>query len=82
MRIEKTTINGREFRLFYVTIEDREICVAEERLNTFIEECIFCDKYHFVENIDNMYEYYIPQDIADGENEQEILISIKSIDEF
>lgn len=82
MRIEKITINGREFRLFYVTIEDREICVAEERLNTFIEECIFFNKYHFVEKIDNMFEYYIPQDIADEENEQEILISIKSIDEF
>ena len=29
MRIEKITLNGNEFRLFYVEIENEEICVAD-----------------------------------------------------
>ena len=79
MRIEKITLNGNEFRLFYVEIENEEICVAEEKLENFIQDCIEKELYHFVENVDEMYSIYIPQEVADTENESEIKESIMDI---
>ena len=67
------------FRLFHIKIDNKNYCVAEERLNTFIEQQIENNHYHIVENIDDRYNYFVLQEIADTENEEYILQSIKEV---
>lgn len=51
--------------------------VAEERLNQYIEECIEEGLYHEVRDIDELYNYYVPQEIADTLDENEIRNSVE-----
>ena len=79
MKIKNINVLGNTYRLFELNINGKLICVAEEKLEDFIQSCIDNEKYHFVENIDEMYEIYIPQEIADTENEKDIILSVLDI---
>lgn len=76
MEIEKIKLNGHEFRMFRVLINDESFIVAEEKLENYIQEMIEQERYHEVENIDTLYAIYIPQEVADTENEVEIIKSV------
>lgn len=76
MEIEKINLNGHEFRMFRVLINNESFLVAEEKLEEYIQEMIEQERYHEVENIDTMYAIYIPQEVADTENEVEIIKSV------
>lgn len=76
MEIEKIKLNGHEFRMFRVLINDESFLVAEEKLENYIQQMIEQERYHEVENIDTMYAIYIPQEVADTENEVEIIKSV------
>lgn len=83
MRVEFVHIEDGDylhtFKLFHIEIDGTEYCVAEERLNDFIEQQIEEECYSLVEEIDDRYEYYVPQEIADTQNENEIIKSIKDV---
>lgn len=79
MEIEKIKLNGHEFRLFHVFINNETYIVAEEKLENYIQEMIENDHYHFVQHIDELYAMYIPQNVADTENEKNIIQSISDV---
>lgn len=79
MTIEYVSVNDFEYRLFHLTINGKVYCCAEEKLDNFIEECIENNQYHFVSHIDERYEYVVPQEIADTENDEEIIESIADV---
>ena len=79
MTISKVVINDVTYRLFHLTIDGKHLCVAEEKLEKYIQKCIDEDAYHKVEWIDNQYGYYVSQDIADTENEEQIKQSVLDI---
>lgn len=76
MEIEKINLNGHEFRMFRVLINNESFLVAEEKLENYIQQMIENDRYHIVQHIDEMYAIYIPQEVADTENEVEIIKSV------
>lgn len=77
--IEYISVNDTEYRLFHLTIDGKEYCCAEEKLDKFIEKCIENNQYHNVSYIDERYEYVVPQEIADTENDEEIIESIADV---
>lgn len=79
MEIEKINLNGHEFRMFRVLINNESFLVAEEKLEEYIQEMIENDRYHFVQHIDEMYAMYIPQEIADTENGENIIQSVSDV---
>jgi hypothetical protein len=79
MVIEKVKLDNETYRLFHITIYGQEVCVAEEKLEKHIQNCLDNDTYHSVEWIDNKYGYYVSQDIADTENEESIKKSVIDI---
>ncbi|MBQ8482808.1 MAG: hypothetical protein IJ504_00725 [Bacteroidales bacterium] len=84
MRKQTRTIDGHEYRLFEIVVfknskDEKTITVAEEALNQKIDEMIDKGRYDEVRDIDDMYHYYVPQEIADDETEWEIVDSIESI---
>lgn len=84
MKIIKVTIGRTTYRLFEITVfkgtsHEQTLCVAEEKLNRKVERTIREEQYHKVEDIDRMYGYWVPQDIADDELETEIVDSIESV---
>lgn len=70
-------LDGIEFVLFELEVFGDVVSVAEERLNTYIEEQIEKDRYHKVSHVDETYAYYVPQEIADTNNEDEIRMSVE-----
>lgn len=72
MEIEEITVMGDTYRLFRLVINDEVYCIAEEKLELLIQRLIDEDKYNEVRHIDGMYGYYMPQHIADTEDEQTI----------
>lgn len=81
MEIEKVVspANNRTYRLFYITIGNRQFCVAEEELDRHISQCIDDKRYHLVQGIDERYAYVVPQEIADTEDVYGITQSIVDI---
>lgn len=84
MNIIKIKIDHNEYRIFDIVLfkgtdMEQPVMVAEEALNSKIEQYIEKEQYHKVSHIDNMYNYYVPQDIADDETEFEIVDSIESV---
>lgn len=84
MNIHKAKIGNSEFRLFEIVVfkgtrNERTVLVAEERLDKKIESMIKKGQYHHVKDIDDKYNYWVPQDIADDECEFEIVDSIESV---
>lgn len=80
MKIIDKYINGHIFKLFEISIGHQVLIVAEERLNQYIEKCIENNEYvDEIVDIDSLYSYYIPQEIADTLNEEEIVASIKDV---
>lgn len=84
MEIIKVKIGKKEYRLFEITVfqgteHEQTVTVAEERLNRRIEQAIQREQYHKVSHIDEMYGYWLPQDIADDGTEAEIIDSIESV---
>lgn len=76
MEIQKITINGISYRFFFININDLCLCVAEEKLENFIQDCIDNDLYDSVRWIDELYPYYVEQSVADTEDEEKIKQSI------
>lgn len=79
MDIIKIEIDGRTFRMFNLEIKGVFMNVAEEDLNQYIEDCIEHERYHKVQHIDEQYGYYVPQEVADTENEDDIRESIEDV---
>ena len=79
LEIEKIKLNGYEFRMFYIVINNESFIVAEEKLENYIQEMIENDRYHFVQHIDEMYAIYVPQEVADTENEENIIQSVSDV---
>lgn len=84
MNIHKAKIGNSEFRLFEIIVfkgtrNERTVLVAEEKLDKKIESMIKKGQYHHVKEIDDKYNYWVPQDIADDECEFEIVDSIESV---
>ena len=77
IKIIEISIHNRKFRLFELEIRGKTETVAEERLNQYIEECIEEGLYHEVRDIDELYNYYVPQEIADTLDENEIRNSVE-----
>ena len=77
MKIIEISIHNLQFRLFELEIRGKMETVAEERLNQYIEECIEEGLYHEVRDIDELYNYYVPQEIADTLDENEIRNSVE-----
>lgn len=70
MEIEKVVspANNCTYRLFYITIGNRQFCVAEEQLDRHITQCIDNNSYDLVQSIDERFAYVVPQEIADTED--------------
>lgn len=70
MDIEKVVspINNCTYRLFYITIDNRQICVAEEDLDRHITQCIDNNSYDLIQGIDERFAYVVPQEVADTED--------------
>lgn len=81
MEIEKVVspINNCTYRLFNITIDNRQICVAEEKLDCHITQCIDNNSYDLVQGIDERYAYVVPQEIADTEDVYCITQSVANI---
>jgi hypothetical protein len=79
MEIQKIKLNDETYRLFHISIDDKHLCVAEEKLEKYIQNCIEDDTYHKVEWVDELYGYYVDQTIADAEDEEKIIQSIIDI---
>lgn len=84
MQILKIKIGKKEYRLFEIVVfkgtkHEQTVMVAEERLNRRIEQAIQQERYMDVMNIDDLYGYWVPQDIANEEIETEIIDSIESV---
>lgn len=84
--MRKITVKIREedYYLFEITVfkdtpNQKTILVAEERLEERIRKAIEQEDDQSVKDIDGMYEYYVPQEIADDEQEWEIIDSIESV---
>lgn len=80
MEKEIITLDGVDYKVFYITIKGKEICVAEEKLNDYILECIDNNTYtNRIIAVDEMFGYVVPQEFADSENEEDIVKSITDI---
>lgn len=79
MEIESVSLMGKNYRLFHLNINGNPVCVAEEKLENLIQDCIEKDLYHLVQYVDERYGYYVSQDIADTENEESIKKSVIDI---
>lgn len=80
MEIINKKLHGKNFKLFELSICGKEIIVAEEKLNVYIEKCIDNGEYdNEVQNLDLMFGYYVPQEIADTLNEDKIKKSIEDV---
>lgn len=81
MEIEKVVspINKCTYRLFHITINGIDYCVAEEELDRHITQCIESDLYHYVQGIDERFAYFVPQEIADTEDVYCISQSIEDV---
>lgn len=77
MEIKTIEYNGAQYLIFIINIGGQYYSCAEEKLDNLIVEHIENDMYHLVEHIDDMYGYVVPQEIADTQNENEIIESIK-----
>lgn len=72
MEIERIFLNGVYYHLFHININGKHLCVAEEKLERFIQYCINIDAYDSVQWVDELYGYYVDQDIADTADEEKI----------
>lgn len=80
MEIINVKLHGKKFKLFKIEVFGEKIIVAEEKLNNYIEKCIDNGGYYSdVKKIDEMYGYYVPQEIADTLNETYITMSIEDV---
>lgn len=81
MEIEKvvSAVNNCTYRLFYITINGTDYCVAEEKLDRHITQCIGNNLYDLVQGIDERFAYVVPQEIADTEDVYCISKSIAEI---
>lgn len=80
MEIEKVDIDNVTYRLFHIEIYGTIHCIAEEKLEKYIQKYLENNQYGgIVERIDNRYGYYVSQDIADTEDESKIKQSVIEI---
>lgn len=79
METLKINLNNNVYRIFFVEINGSTIGIAEEKLEKYISQCIENGHYEEVCDVDSKYLYYVPQEIADSENENEIIESIKDV---
>lgn len=89
MEIIKEKVGRRTFKFFHnVTIfkgtskEQVIDYIAEEKFEKYVQEALESDKYYKIKglkDLDETYGYYIPQSVANTENEEEIAHSIEEI---
>ena len=80
MEIIKKKLNGKTFKLFKLQICGKEEIVAEEKLDKYIVKCFDNGMYdNEVKEVDIMYNYYVPQEIAKTLNENDIRKSIEDV---
>lgn len=80
MNILRIDLDGKEYRLFDITLHNgKSLVVAEEALEMHIQRMIEMEQYHKVRRVDEMYGYWIPQEVADGECEEDIVESIEDV---
>ena len=78
MEIITYNIDNKEYKMFVLPILGKLTNVASYALNKKIEKMIEQDRWHEVCNIDNMYEYYLPQEV-DETDEREMIESIEDV---
>lgn len=78
--METTTylIDGKEYKMFTLDILDTPTNVASYDLNAKIEEMIEQERYHEIRHIDELYGYYLPQEV-DETDEREVRESIEDV---
>lgn len=78
--METTTylIDGKEYKMFTLDIFDSPTNVASYDLNAKIEEMIEQERYHEIRHIDELYGYYLPQEV-DETDEREVRESIEDV---
>lgn len=70
-------LNGKKFKMFHMDINGESVSAAEEKLNEYIEKCLDNGNYTpEVESFDTMYGYYVPQDIVDNGDDEDIYNSV------
>ena len=79
----KVTLYGEDYLLFRFiafqgTPREETVTVAENRLNALIEKRIDENRYPEVRAVDEMYGYYLPEEV-DINDEHEIRESIESV---
>lgn len=72
------TIDGKEYKMFTLDILDAPTNVASYDLNAKIEEMIEQERYHEIRHIDELYGYYLPQEV-DETDEREVRESIEDV---
>lgn len=71
-------IDGKKYKMFELPIFGIPTLVASFALNEKINEMIEQERYHEVQGIDDMYGYYLPEEI-DENDEREMIESIESV---
>ena len=72
------TIDRRKYKMFVLPILGKPTNVATYALNCKIEKMIKQDRWNEVKHIDDMYQYYLPQEV-DETDEREMIESIEDV---
>lgn len=78
MDILEFVIDGKTYKMFELNILGTPTMVASYDLNEKLNEMIEQERYHEIRHIDEMYGYYLPQEV-DETDEREMIESIEDV---
>lgn len=78
MDILEFVIDGKTYKMFELNILGTPTMVASYDLNEKLNEMIEQERYHEIRHIDEMYGYYLPQEV-DETDEKEMIESIEDV---
>ena len=78
MEILEFVIDGKTYKMFELNILVTPTMVASYDLNEKLNEMIEQERYHEIRHIDEMYGYYLPQEV-DETDEREMIESIEDV---
>lgn len=78
MKILEFVIDGKTYKMFELNILGTPTMVASYDLNEKLDEMIEQERYHEIRHIDEMYGYYLPQEV-DETDEREMIESIEDV---
>jgi hypothetical protein len=78
MEILEFVIDGKTYKMFELNILGTPTMVASYDLNEKLNEMIEQERYHEIRHIDEMYGYYLPQEV-DETDEREMIESIEDV---